>query len=99
MTGVVETDVLVKTLPTIVQGGMKLIAFGKTCRELTAAREEVMGVRKELAEKDKKFAAVEEQLEDTTTKLVAVTDELVQTRDKLSDAHAEYDNYRETMQL
>jgi len=99
MTGVVETEVLVKTLPTIVQGGMKLIDFGKTRRELAAAREEVTGVRNELAEENKRVAAVEEQLKENTTRVVAVTDELVQTREKLSDTQAEYDDYRETMQL
>lgn len=99
MNGVLETEVLVKSLPTLFESGMRVFDFRKTRRELTAAREEVTSIRKELAEKDTKIAAIEEQLKESTTTVVAVTDELVQAREQLSDTQFEYDDYRETMQL
>src|SRR5579871_4836912 len=68
---VVESEVLVKSIPTLLQGGMKLMDFGKTRRELTSAREE-------LVEKGKRITEVEQQLNVSTMRVVAVTEELTQ---------------------
>lgn len=92
MTGFVEPEVLAKTIPPLVQGGIKLLDFGKTKRELAAAREE-------LVEKGKKIAAVEQELTASTMRVVFVTEELAQTREKLSVTEEEYNNYRDLMQI
>ena len=41
MMGVVETEAILKTVPSLVQGGVKLFEFGKTRKELAAARGEI----------------------------------------------------------
>jgi hypothetical protein len=92
MNGLIEPEIVLKTLPTIINGSVKLFEFGKTRKELAATR-------KELAVKGEKLNATLQELDQCTKAVVAATEELVETRDKLADVLVEYDDYRDKMEL